>query len=55
MVGTATLKVKVEVLFFSKTVHITVQRELHGADADPKFVEMVDADDWQQYCLAFAS
>ncbi|HIP49493.1 MAG TPA: hypothetical protein EYG92_11085 [Lutibacter sp.] len=55
MVGTATLKVKVEVLFFSKTVRIIVQRELQGADADPKFVEMVEADDWQQYCLAFAS
>jgi len=55
MVGSATLKVKVEVLFFSKTVSITVQREINGADADPKFIEMVDADDWQQYCIAFAS
>ncbi len=52
--GIATLKVKVEVLFFSKTVSVTVRRELKGADADPKFVEMIDPDDWQEYCLAFA-
>jgi hypothetical protein len=55
MEGTATVKVKVEVLFFSKTVSVTVRRKLKGADADPKFIEMVDADDWQNYCLAFAS
>lgn len=55
MEGTATVKVKVEVLFFSKTVSVTVRRELKGADADPKFIEMVEADDWQTYCLAFAS
>jgi len=53
--GIATLKVKVEVLFFSKTVSVTVRRELKGADADPKFIEMIDQDDWQEYCLAFAS
>ena len=54
MVGVARVKVKVEVLFFSKTVSITVKRELKGADADPKFIEMVEPDDWQEYCLAFA-
>ena len=53
--GVATLKVKVEVLFFSKTVSVSVRRELKGADADPKFIEMIDQDDWQEYCLAFAS
>ncbi len=52
--GIATVKVKVEVLFFSKTVKVTVRRELKGADADPKFIEMIDQDDWQEYCLAFA-
>ena len=54
MEGVATLKVKVEVLFFSKTVSVSVRRELKGADADPKFIEMIDEDDWQEYCLAFA-
>jgi hypothetical protein len=53
--GEATLKVKVEVLFFSKTVSVTVRRELKGADADPKFYQMIDTDDWNEYCLAFAS
>ncbi len=52
--GVATVKVKVEVLFFSKTVSVTVRRELKGADADPKFIEMIEPDDWQEYCLAFA-
>ncbi len=52
--GLATVKVKVEVLFFSKTVKVTVRRELKAADADPKFIEMIDQDDWQEYCLAFA-
>jgi len=52
--GEATLKVKVEVLFFSKTVSVTVHRELQGADADPKFADMIDQDDWQNYCQAFA-
>jgi hypothetical protein len=55
MEGVATLKVKVEVLFFSKTVKVTVRRELKGADADPKFGEMIKPDDWEAYCLAFAS
>jgi hypothetical protein len=31
-----------------------VRRELKGADADPKFSEMIEDDDWQEYCLAFA-
>ncbi len=53
--GVATLKVKVEVLFFSKTISVSVRRELKGADADPKFIEMIDQDDWQEYCIAFAS
>lgn len=52
--GVATLKVKVEVLFFSKTVSISVRRELKGADADPKFSEMIEKEDWEEYCLAYA-
>ena len=52
--GEASLKVKVEVLFFSKTVSVSVRREFAGADADPNFTTMVELDDWKQYCLAFA-
>jgi len=55
MEGTASVRVRVEVLFFSKTVTVNVRRELKGADADPKFIEMVDDEDWLEYCSAFAS
>ncbi|MEI6050352.1 MAG: hypothetical protein WCS03_15735 [Bacteroidota bacterium] len=54
LVGEATLKVKVEVLFFSMTVSVTVRREMQGADADPKFTDMIYPEDWEEYCLAFA-
>lgn len=54
MEGVATLKVKIEILFFSKTVSVSVRREFAGADADPTFAEMVLAEDWNEYCLAFA-
>jgi hypothetical protein len=55
LVGTATLSVKVEVLFFSKTVKVTVSRTLAGNDADPKFEQTYKVDHWQSYCAAFAS
>ena len=52
--GSATLKVKVSVLFFSKTVSVTVRRTLAGSGGDPKFAEMIMPEDWEQYCLAFS-
>jgi hypothetical protein len=54
MEGVATLKVKIEILFFSKTVSVSVRREFAGADADPTFAQMVLPEDWNEYCLAFA-
>lgn len=51
--GEATLKVKVEVLFFSKTVALTTRREFAGAGADPTFGMMVSKDDWNTYWDAF--
>ena len=54
LVGEATLKVKVEILFFSTTVSVKVRRELQGADADPKFTQTIYPEDWEEYCLAFA-
>ncbi len=53
--GEATLMVKVEILFFSKSVSMTVRRTLKGADADPKFGQMIEEPDWLQYCSAFAA
>lgn len=52
--GTASLTVGVKVLFFSKSITLTVTREFLGSAADPSFVECVDEDDWEKYCLAFA-
>ncbi|WP_044107481.1 coiled-coil domain-containing protein [Anaerophaga thermohalophila] len=53
--GRATLSVKVEILFFSKTVKVTVSRTFAGNDADPKFQDTYTIDHWQNYCAAFAS
>lgn len=53
--GRATLTVHVEVLFFSASVELTVERAFGGQNGDPKFVEMYDtADKWSRYALAFA-
>lgn len=53
--GEATLMVKVEVLFFSKTVSLTTRREFAGSGADPTFGMMVGKDDWNNYWDAFAA
>lgn len=52
--GEAIVKVKVEVLFFSKTVTLTARRELKGADADPSFQMIMEENDWLEYCQAYA-
>lgn len=55
LVGSATLTVKVEVLFFSKSVSVTVSRTMAGNDADPTFAQTYNPDHWLEYCNAFAS
>jgi hypothetical protein len=52
--GQASLTVCVEVLCFSKSVTLTVERRFAGAAGDPAFDEMVEPSDWADYCLAFA-
>jgi hypothetical protein len=60
MVGSASLTVKVEVLFFSTSVTISAERQFAGSNGDPTFVDVMglEADgtspDWSEYCLAFA-
>lgn len=49
--GIAALKVKVKVLFFSKTVTLEVRREFKGSD--PTFRDTMALPDWQAYCNAF--
>ena len=53
--GEATLKIKVSVLFFSKTVSLTTRREFKGSGADPNFKMAISEGDWKDYCAAFAA
>jgi hypothetical protein len=53
--GRATLTVHVEVLFFSASVELTVEKAFGGEGGDPKFGELYDTPErWSQYALAFA-
>lgn len=53
--GRATLTVHVEVLFFSASVELTVERAFGGESGDPVFGEIYDtAEKWNRYALAFA-
>ena len=59
--GTATLTVEIDILFFSCSQDVTVEREFAGSDADPLFVEFAPPDlvtgegkIWNDYCAAFA-
>lgn len=54
LLGTATLTVEVEVLFFSKSVDLTVEREF-GGGGDPVFKDMMTEGNWNDYCDAFAA
>lgn len=52
--GRASVTVGIKVLFFSKSVTLTVERSFAGSNADPTFLETFDGDDWSEYGLAFA-
>jgi hypothetical protein len=62
MEGEASMTVCVEILFFSKTVTLTVRRrinfsEMGFADRPPRrilFKDLMTQDEWNQYCEAFA-
>jgi hypothetical protein len=60
MVGSASLTVKVEVLFFSTSVTISAERQFAGSNGDPSFVDIMGLESdgsspaWSDYCLAFA-
>jgi len=60
MIGSATLTIKVEVLFFSASVTIHAERRFAGSNGDPNFIDVMglEADGtspaWSEYCLAFA-
>jgi hypothetical protein len=53
--GRATLTVKVEVLFFSKSVEISVEKRFGGSSGDPYFLDAFTTSAvWDEYAGAFA-
>jgi hypothetical protein len=52
--GQAMLTVRIEIAFFSKSITLSIERRFAGAAGDPSFAHMVEADDWTEYCRAFA-
>lgn len=52
--GRATLTVKVEVLFFSTSVELTVERTFGGSSGDPVFGDTMSLANWVEYGEAFA-
>jgi hypothetical protein len=60
LIGRASLVVEVEVLFFSASVEISVERRLAGSKGDPTLHQVMPPDDdgtnvdWARYCEAFA-
>ena len=60
MVGSASLTIEVEVLFFSTSVTIQAERRFAGSNGDPTFLEVMGLEPngtspaWSEYCLAFA-
>lgn len=53
--GEATLKIKVEVLFFSATVTVKAKKTFAGSGDDPNFRMCLTNGDWEEYCSAFAA
>jgi len=53
--GRATLTVKIEILFFSMSVEVTVEKRFGGTSGDPLFLEaFTTAVVWDEYAGAFA-
>jgi hypothetical protein len=51
--GQATLTVKIEILFFSTSVGVSMEREFAGTD--PTFRDLVSPSAWSNYCNAYAA
>lgn len=54
LTGRATVTVEVEVLFFSASVSMTVERTFAGDADDPTFSDALEPGDWYEYGEAFA-
>ena len=51
--GRATLSISISILFFSISVSVSVERSFGSGAGDPQIAQVMDANDWAQYCLAF--
>lgn len=53
--GQATLTVEIDILFFSASVDVTVEKTFIGSEADPTFLDLVPQKAlWDEYCAAYA-
>jgi len=53
--GRATLTVAVKVLFFSKSVEISVEKQFGGSEGDPTFAHLITSPGvWNSYASAYA-
>ena len=53
--GEASVTVKIDILFFSKSVPLKVRREFASGSRDIPFDEMMSNSDWNDYIAAFAA
>jgi hypothetical protein len=53
--GKATLTISVGILFFSISVQLTVERSFGSGAGDPRAADVITAEDWAAYALAFAA
>jgi hypothetical protein len=53
--GQASLTIEIEILFFSTSVSMKVERQFAGSEADPLFIDFIPTQGvWDEYCEAFA-
>jgi hypothetical protein len=53
-IGQASLTLGIKVLFFSKSVTLSVERRFSAKLGDPAFTDLYELEDWAEYCDAFA-
>jgi hypothetical protein len=53
-IGQASLTLGIKVLFFSKSVTLSIERRFSPTSGDPTFTDCFEIVDWEEYCGAFA-
>ncbi len=54
-IARASVRVKVKIAFFSKSVTLETERKFSGSTGDPTFDQTTTPEDWMLYCNAFGS